>query len=82
MKSIVAIPIRPYGKAKGLSLLALIGHLAGCSAGLKVYPTDVPPNSLRLGEVSSLASTKDIKVKKEGVRSKVLPIVKTRISPN
>ena len=61
MKSIVAISVRPSGKAKGLSYLAIASLLAGCSAGLKVYPTDVPPNSLRLGEVSSLASKKDIK---------------------
>jgi hypothetical protein len=61
MKSSVAIPLGPYGKAKGLILLALVGLLAGCSAGLKIYPTDVPPTSLRLGEVSSLASKQDIK---------------------
>ena len=61
MKNTVSIPVRPYGKAKGLSGLAIAGLLAGCSPGLKIYPADVPPNSLRLGEVSALAPKKDIK---------------------
>jgi hypothetical protein len=49
------------GMAKGAGLWAIVGVLAGCSAGLKIFPTDVPPASLRLGEVSSLASKRDIK---------------------
>lgn len=46
-------------------LLACASLLAGCSAGLKIYPSDVPPGALRLGEVSSLASKSDIRAMRD-----------------
>jgi hypothetical protein len=48
-----------------LGLIACAWLLAGCSAGLKIYPSDVPPGALRLGEVSSLASKKDIEAMRD-----------------